>query len=263
MDIKEYIASGIIEEYVLGAVSSQEKQEVECMSHIYPEVKEALKSYEKVIENFAMANAVSPPKDLKNKIFKNLETKVVSIQKEITTIEKPKPNIYTLISIAASILLLIAGYSYYQIENKNALLLEASNKSILLKEENSILSQINNQFENRISFYKDTLTNKVELLGTDNHPNLTLNLFWNKASNQVIAYGNSLPILNKEKEYQLWAIVNSVPVSLGKLDSAEETVTFIELLDDAKKVEAFAVTIEPLGGSESPTMEEMQVIGYA
>lgn len=263
MDIKEYIASGIIEDYILGSVSSQEKQEVECMSHIYPEIKEALESYEKVIEDFAMANAVSPPKDLKNKIFKNLETKVIPIKKDSITTEKSKSNIYIPISIAASLLLLILGYGYYQIEGKNTLLQEASNKSILLKKENNILSQINNQFESRISFYKDTLTNKVELLGTDSHPNLTLNLFWNKTSNQVVAHGNSLPTLNKEKEYQLWAIVNNVPVSLGKLDFTEETIAFIEQMDNTKKVNAFAVTIEPKGGSESPTMEEMQVIGYA
>lgn len=44
MDIEDYIASGILENYVFGHVSAQEMQEVECMSHIYPEIKEELTS---------------------------------------------------------------------------------------------------------------------------------------------------------------------------------------------------------------------------
>ena len=42
MNINDYISSGILEQYVLGDISPQEKKEVECMSHIYPELQEEL-----------------------------------------------------------------------------------------------------------------------------------------------------------------------------------------------------------------------------
>ena len=42
MNTNDYILTGILEQYVLGDVSPQEKQEVECMSHIYPEVHEEI-----------------------------------------------------------------------------------------------------------------------------------------------------------------------------------------------------------------------------
>ena len=32
MNTKEYITSGILEEYVLGVVSDQERREIECLS---------------------------------------------------------------------------------------------------------------------------------------------------------------------------------------------------------------------------------------
>ena len=42
MNVPEYIASGILESYVTGAVSDQERREVECMSAIYPEIRQEL-----------------------------------------------------------------------------------------------------------------------------------------------------------------------------------------------------------------------------
>ncbi len=263
MDIKDYISSGIIESYVLGSVSPQERKEVECMSHIYPEIDEVVKKQQKIIEDFAMANSVKPPNSLKAKIFEHIkEINNLENKATVVPISESKLNIFRPISIAASILLLIFGYGYYQLNKENKVLATSLTELVLVKEEVSALNKANKEFENKISFYKDELTTKVELLGTENHSDLALSLFWNKSSNQVVVYGNSLPKLSKEKEYQLWAIIDSVPVSLGKLDSVEETIAFIAL-DNNGKIEAFAVTIEPVGGSEFPTMEEMQVVGNA
>jgi len=69
MNIQAYIESGILEEYVLGTVSSQEKQEVECMSHIYPEIKEELLRTEGALEQYALKHQTLPPASLKDAIF--------------------------------------------------------------------------------------------------------------------------------------------------------------------------------------------------
>ncbi|WP_031528628.1 anti-sigma factor [Dyadobacter crusticola] len=69
MNIQAYIESGILEEYVLGTVSPQEKQEVECMSHIYPEIKEELMRTENALEEYALKHQTPPPASLKESIF--------------------------------------------------------------------------------------------------------------------------------------------------------------------------------------------------
>ncbi|WP_439556690.1 anti-sigma factor [Dyadobacter sp.] len=69
MNIQAYIESGILEEYVLGTVSPQEKQEVECMSHIYPEIKEELLRTENALEEYALKHQTPPPASLKESIF--------------------------------------------------------------------------------------------------------------------------------------------------------------------------------------------------
>ena len=72
MNIQEYISSGILELYASGNVSPQEKQEVECMSHIYPEIKEELLRTQQALEAYANAHAVTPPAHLRAKILAHL-----------------------------------------------------------------------------------------------------------------------------------------------------------------------------------------------
>mgnify|MGYP003437997483 FL=1 len=87
MNIQEYINSGIIEQYVLGDVSAQERQEVECMSHIYPEIQQELFSQQQVIERLAMAFQVEPPVDLRAKILGRLKEQNNSIETEAQIVE--------------------------------------------------------------------------------------------------------------------------------------------------------------------------------
>jgi hypothetical protein len=64
----------------------------------------------------------------------------------------------------------------------------------------------------------------------------------------VLAF--DLPALASNRTYQAWQIVDGKPVSLGVLDRNSGTVTIAANLD---KAEAVAISIEPTGGSETPT----------
>ena len=76
MNTNDYILTGILEQYVLGDVSPQEKQEVECMSHIYPEIQTELFKVQIALEGFAMDNAIEVPSYVKKNIFEAIENEV-------------------------------------------------------------------------------------------------------------------------------------------------------------------------------------------
>lgn len=57
---KEFIKSGILEQYVLGCISSTESTEVELMAATYPEIKMEIEAIEKSMEAYAMEHAVKP-----------------------------------------------------------------------------------------------------------------------------------------------------------------------------------------------------------
>ena len=61
MNTQEYISSGIVESYVLGLASEEERIEFEQYCAQYPEVLAARTAFELSLENQAMENAIAPP----------------------------------------------------------------------------------------------------------------------------------------------------------------------------------------------------------
>ncbi len=72
MNIQEYIESGVLEEYCMGALPEEEQSFVIQMSLLYPEVKQELTHIELALEKLANANAVAPSAALKHSILTSL-----------------------------------------------------------------------------------------------------------------------------------------------------------------------------------------------
>lgn len=73
MDTKEYISSGILEQYVLGTINVQELPIVEQMAANHPEIKEEILSISYVIEQLAIENQVAPSKTIKPFIMATID----------------------------------------------------------------------------------------------------------------------------------------------------------------------------------------------
>ena len=72
----------------------------------------------------------------------------------------------------------------------------------------------------------------------------------------------NLPSPAADKQYQLWAIVDGAPVDMGVFDLASaETDTTFQNVPFIENPQAFAVTLEPKGGSTNPTLDQMYVVG--
>jgi anti-sigma-K factor RskA len=265
MDVKEYIASGIIERYALGSVSPQEKQEVECMSHIYPEIKQELESFQSALEQVALKTAVTPPEKIRASIFeriKNEEQLQPSASKDVKVVKLNTTFNSYKYAVAASIVVVLGlSFFLYSVRTENDSLqnqLAENQKQIetLSQEKQNIESSlnINTQY---LAFIKDEATTKVMMNGTEAHPGMLATVFWNTNSKEVMLEVNNLPIPPEDKQYQLWAIVDGVPKDMGVLDI---TSTLIGM-KSTSTAQAFAITLEPKGGSASPTLEQMYVLG--
>jgi anti-sigma-K factor RskA len=69
-----------------------------------------------------------------------------------------------------------------------------------------------------------------------------------------------MPVNDQEHQYQLWALVDGKPVDLGVFDSTDDR-SGMKRMKSVSGAQAFAVTLEPKGGSVNPTMEQMMAIG--
>jgi anti-sigma-K factor RskA len=70
-------------------------------------------------------------------------------------------------------------------------------------------------------------------------------------SGAAYLFNDQLPDLPAAETYQLWAMIDGQPISVGLLGTHPSTVAFT--LDPTDLTNAFAVTVEPAGGSVAPT----------
>ena len=63
----------------------------------------------------------------------------------------------------------------------------------------------------------------------------------------------------KDKQYQLWAIIDGKPIDAGMMDI--EAPGAIHKMKSITGAQAFAVTLEKKGGSANPTMNAMYLMG--
>lgn len=277
MDIKEYIASGIIDSYVLGFSSDQERREVECMSSIYPELKEELTSTQLILEKYALSLAIAPPTSLKDKIMELIRN---TTQESTASTDEPTvssgsqakvirvvPNSWR-IGVAASIAALIGiGILYVSQRNTVSDLQEriAQVETQSQKEQNALKNQLAslelslNETEELKQFIMHEHTDEIVLAGTAISPESKVRAYWNTEVANVVMIADKLPTPEEGKQYQLWAISNGTPMDLGVMDKA--AVMSSQITVSTKDVQAFAITLEKEGGSPTPTLEQMYVVG--
>ncbi|MEE1947104.1 anti-sigma factor [Pedobacter sp. KR3-3] len=274
-DVKSYIESGILELYVLEQLSAQERKEVEAMAQKHPEVKAEILAIELALESYALENAVAPSASLENKISDSLE----NTQTAATVANEPKiiplqPNptdnrVRALrIALVACIALLVVSVAtlfslYNQLNTAHDQIanLNASKESFA-----ATVSKL--EFEkagmkNRIAMTETKDWTTIKLAGVKNSPEANMLVYWNKNDKSILINyaAMQLPKTDQTHEYQLWALVDGKPISLGVFGSDETAKEAVKQMETIAKAQAFAVTIEPMGGSQNPTMDKMVVMG--
>lgn len=263
MNTSDYIASGILEAYVLGSVTPQEKQEVECLSKIYPEIKKELTVIEETMETYAKMHEVKPSAQLKSKIFaqmnfdeevKESNNVLENIKEEIVEREAKVIPMWSKIAVAASVVFgLLFGWSY---QNSQKISSELADTKAKMDTEMKLKSQS----EGMLALYKDSKNVPMELKGVEKSPNSKVMAFWNKETEEMKLMVENLPAAPKGKQYQVWGIVDGKPVDMGMIDLDFEN-KILAMKVPKGNIAAFAITLEKQGGSPTPTLEEMYVIG--
>ena len=101
----------------------------------------------------------------------------------------------------------------------------------------------------------------VALAGTKTAPSARARVLYNPTTKAVYVDVRSLPALPEGKQYQLWALDKGQPVDAGMLAAATATGQDLQKMKDVASAQAFAMTVEPVGGSKNPTMSTMTVMG--
>ena len=251
MNIKEYISSGIIEQYVLGLCSAEEAIELEQLRNAHPELKEAILQYEIELEEKMMKDVQLPSTETDEKILRSfaaLQTPVISIA---PTKNVKNTSWYKTLAAASILLLITSSYFIYTLTKKTNTLEQQ-------------LAETKNTTEGLpaadYAIMKNPSITPVAMYGFGIHSICRCTMFWDKKTGKLYIMIHHLPQSSAEKDYQLWAMVDGKAVNVGIIKD-EIRGRFIEMQNVPSNANAFTVTLENSGGSISPTESQTYLTG--
>lgn len=273
MDISAYIESGIVETFVLGQASVQEQQEIACLSKIYPELATYIKEVEADFGTFAQQYQQTPPPRLKADIMAaiaqvNQDEPVGFLNNAPTATPQPSEvaaptKEVKVVRLNRSVYFAAAASAFIAVA-MGVLLILQNNKTEALQNQTDAIALENAKIEGDLKNAQQTLAiltnpnnNVVQLKGTAKFPDATATVYWDNTTGQVHIHAPSLAVLPADKVYQLWILVDGVPVDMGVFSNPVALST----MKNTMVGQTFAITIEKAGGSISPTLEEMVVVG--
>ncbi len=257
MDIKSYIESGILELYVAGQLSEKENQEVAALIEQHPELLAEVEAIETAI--LQLSSSLSS----NGKAFNAIKDQIQDDGK-VVQLRSKSYNWITYSGWAAS--LVLAGALLWTINTKDQLQDDLQTADI----EKSYLEQQIEAAKNDLAATKnllDVLRDReiisVPLGGQANFETTYAKVYWDKNDNTIYLDAQGLPEVPEGKVYQVWSLTLNplTPTSLGTIDNFNTDDNKIFTIANANESQAFGITLEPEGGSESPTMEQLHTLG--
>ncbi len=263
MDIKKYIESGILELYVAGVLSEKENQEVYQLGQQHEEIQQEIESIEKALK---ILSKELLPEEMESSSFEPIKNKIHQNDEKVIPISRSdKPTKWvTYIGWAASAIL--AGGLFWMFNQNNNLkseiqTVEIKNAVLEGKVDKTTLSFI--KATELLSILRDKNRTEVPLAGQAVAPTAFANVYVKEGDDKVYIDALGLPEPPKGKVYQVWSLKLDplTPTSIGLLSDFASDENKIFELNNGNESEAFGITLEPEGGSESPNLEQLYTLG--
>jgi len=269
--VEQYISSGILELYVAGVIDEEVSIDVIKNVKKYNKIKDEVNKIENTF--FSLAVYIAPKiSETDKEIHKNNLTKAIQTQRKDTKKEfsDVQNNLIKTIPIwiklvaAASILFLLASVLLNALQYNR---LKAAKQKIIELEDDKKIMLDNFKIE-KTSYQQQFATIhegiKIELSGVESHGGSKAYIYWDQNAQTVIVDAIDLPNPPKGKVYQLWSLTSLDPLTpkdAGLLSNFENNANKYFKTNNVNEALAFAITLEPSGGSKQPTLSELQVMG--
>lgn len=252
-NIQEYLESGILELYVYGALTEAENEEVRQAIQKHPELRQEVEQIEEAMLHLSAAAAPHDP------------VLPLSLRKKITHFPTKTYRNYTAIAgWAASILLLIGLFMMYDAnKDLNERLTTLEIEQAELKTQIVEARESAEKTKELLEALRSRSIEKVPLQGQNFAPGAYATAYWNKDRAVTYIDAQDLPAPPKGMVYQVWSLKLDplTPTSIGLLENFEQNRSRIFVIANSNDSEAFGITLEPAGGSETPTLDRLMVLG--
>jgi len=249
MNKDQFLNTGLLEQYALGLTDEEESKEVEKYLKAYPELQEEVDEIRKAVESYAMQHAIPPHPRVKSKVMSEIKA-----QKRGWAAGVNRWLAAGMILSFAGLIVLMWLYSGALNRQQNLKREFAELQIACDKKNEKVLADLEH-----FQFIKHKDTKKVALNSISKEAPLAQAVaFWNPQEEKAFVNLGNLPEVPSGMQYQIWADVDHVMISVGLLDNSRTKLQAIDFLAEA---ESLNITIEPRGGSQEPTVEQLIVSG--
>lgn len=271
MNIKEYIESGILEAYTLGALEDGERADVERNIAMYPELAAELAAIEETMLKMAEEQAVTPPDFMLERIWIDLNEEAPT-----TKVEEPVivPKTIPLVQPATT------KPSWQRAAVWAAVVVSVLTNIVLLSQRNSSREQQDilaarvdsmNAAQLQLAATLDAYKKEKEILAApgmqtivmrkDGNNSMAGMVYWSKDKGDTYLALHNMPMPPKGKQYQLWVIQDGKPVDMGVIsnDMVARGGMMQKIPMTVFSGQAFAISLEKEGGNPTPT--EVYMVG--
>ena len=260
MDTAEYITSGTLEFYVYGLLSEQENIEVNELAKQHESVRAEILSIEKAVIN--LSHGVSPHLSAEN--YEKIRQKLIEKHSNDGVVQlQPKRGANPYIGWAAAVVLMFGlAFQYYKYnevtKEVEAVTVQKSKFEQLL----ATTQQKNTETEKALAIVRDNASSVVTLAGQEIAPTAYAKAYVNKVKKETYIDLAGLPKAPAGKVYQVWALKLDplTPTSIGIINDAT-IQNGIFKVENNETAQAFGITLEPAGGSATPTLDQLFVLG--
>lgn len=268
MTARELIDSGLLEAYVIGQTDAQESALVERMRTSDDTVRAELERIERSLEDFARKTAVAPPATARAHVMDRISGAVITnapIVRELPAARRASTTLRWL-AAASVVALLVSATSNFlllrELRSARSELARLGSEHEVLAQELQVQRTSFQRSQDQLAVVMDPRTDLVPLNGTANATGAKARVYWDHSANRVFLDVLNLPEPPAGKQYQLWALVDGTPVDAGVFDMSADAQG-LQRMKDITRAQAFAVTLEKAGGSPTPDLEALVLMGQA
>lgn len=230
MSKEEFLASGLLEKYVLDLATVEERGVVERFVQQYPEIRAELEALQYAMGEYAHEQTAMPSRRQ----------------------SAASGRFWWLLAVACVALGFVALWEYQQWGRAAEQFSRLSAEYATLEQRCAKTQAQHEEIARQHAFVHHRHTRTVYLHGTGKAPEAIAIVYWNEAARKAYCNPGSLPAPPPGKQYQIWADVNGEMINIGLLDHPGDDMQVVRFIEHAKSLN---ITLEPAGGSEHPTVE--------
>ncbi|WP_350287609.1 anti-sigma factor [uncultured Croceitalea sp.] len=248
MDRKKILEEGLLEKYLLDELSETENQQVTIAIAKDQVLRQAFEKLEADFEAMAFENAIVPPLKVKERLQMQLDDPKVQYL----------PQTWLMVAASLTVIFLLSTFwMYYRWQQTEENYNNLQDQTTVLQERLNTIEENYTTTNQQLQRINGPQTIPLVLNGNDLSPSARVVAYVNHDKKTVLVNTQSLPNLPEDKTYQMWSDVNGEMINMGLVSPEEELVT-LNYIEDA---ESLNITIEPAGGNDHPTVE--QLIAFA